>query len=197
MKKRTLLIVASLFIGIGAYAQGGSSFYRSPYKSRNIGSYDKSTALLTFSYGFPNVPARNFLFVGGSRSGFGPVYVKFEKAIMDEVGIGIQGAMSAGKYTWGTLEEKMGAIHFGVLGYYHFNKLIPVKSLDVYAGVGLAFINVARKYNDPLYTNTTDSDVYAAGKIGARYYFGENFAVYAEGGYDLMSEINLGISLRF
>jgi len=83
-----------------------------------------------------------------------------------------------------------------VLGYYHFNKLIPVKQLDVYAGTGPAFRSRNVTYSDDSYDNYSSTDVILAFKVGARYYVKNNFAFYGEGGFDHMSDINLGVTFR-
>lgn len=198
MKKIVLLVLGIALCYSVSEAQRGKAFYNTPYKTRNSGSFNKSTGLLTFSYGFPNVSVSGYSNKGNNRVGFGPVYAKYEHGIMDEVGIGGQMALSGGKYEYGNNQrEKVNTFHFALLGYYHFNKLIPVSQLDVYAGSGLAFRNRAVSYSDDFYDNKTSTDVTLAVKAGARYYLKDNFAFYGEAGYDDMSDVNLGVTFRF
>ena len=198
MKKTILLILGVVLCCAVCEAQSGKAFYNTPYKSRNSGSYNKATNLLTFSYGFPNVSVSGYSYKGHNRVGFGPVYAKYEHGIVDEIGIGGQMALSGGRYDYGNNQrESVNTIHFAVLGYYHFNKLIPVRQLDVYAGSGLGFRNRAVRYSDDFYDNDRGTDVTLVVKVGARYYIKDNFAFYGEAGYDDMSDVNLGVTLRF
>ena len=198
MKKLYIAVTLLILISATAFGQKSKSFYNTSYKSRNSGSFGRSTGLLTFSYGFPNLPVSGYSYIGDNRIGFGPVYAKYEHAIMDEVGIGGQMAFSVGRYKYGNNEhERIRSVHFAALGYYHFNKLIPVRQLDVYAGAGLAFRRRAVSYTDDLYFDDTQEDVDIALKVGLRYYPKNNVGLYAEAGYDHMSDVNLGVSFRF
>lgn len=181
-----------------AFAQNSKDFYNTPYNSRNSGSFGRNTGLLTFSYGFPNIPISGKSFVGNSKIGFGPAYAKFEYGVMDEVGIGAQMAFSGGRYEYGADQhERIHAFHFAVLGYYHFNKLIPVANLDVYAGTGIGIRNRSVTYTDNNYSDDTDVNVSVVMRAGVRYYVKPTLALSAEAGYDDMSDINLGITFRF
>jgi len=196
--KNLLLLLITFCICLSGFAQTGKAFYNTPYKTRNSGSFSKTTGLLTFSYGLPNLPVSGQRYKGNDRVGFGPVYAKYEHGIIDEVGIGGQLAFSGGRYDYGgNQREKVNAVHFAVLGYYHFNKLIPVPQLDVYAGSGLAFRKRSIRYSDDVYDNYTDTDVTLAFKVGARYYVKSHFGFYAEAGFDNMSDLNLGVTFRF
>jgi Outer membrane protein beta-barrel domain len=196
--KNLIVLIFSLAICFAVHAQQGKAFYNTPYKTRNSGSFSKSTNLLTFSYGFPNESINGYSNKGHSMIGFGPVYAKYEHGIIDEVGIGGQIALSGVRYEYNNNQtERIRTFHFAMLGYYHFNKLIPVKQLDVYAASGLAFRNRSVTYSDDFYDNNTSADVSLAFKVGARYYLKNNFAFYGEGGFDDMSDINLGVSFRF
>lgn len=209
MKK--LFFLAFIF-GVSAttiYAQEhgvDKSFYNSPYKNRNIGSFDQSTSLLSFGLGFPNVIVAGN---GYNRVSIPTLYAKFEHGmISDEIGLGgyLAFSHSVVKYEtgFGKYSENVSAFGIGLLGYYHFNKLIPVRNLDVYAGAGLAFRNVSyRNDYDNNFNNTNfngndaDARVHPVLKLGARYYVKPSFGFYVETGYDLMSTVNLGVTFRF
>lgn len=200
-----LTLALPLLISSNSNAQSAKSFYHTPYKSRNIGSFSKNTGILSLGIGFPNNSGTDFNYWNGDdhRIGFGPMYVKYEHGIMTEIGLGGYLAMAASKYEYGPdhrYTDKILSIGGGFLGYYHFNKLIPVRNLDVYAGAGLGFRQIGYSYDDD-YGNQSDDrgefEVFPLVKVGARYYFGRTFGVYAEGGYDKMSDINLGVSFRF
>lgn len=190
--KKIVLVVLTIALGYGvSHAQVDKSFYQKSYESRNNGTFDKSTMLLSFGLG---VPAYY------SYSGFNQspaIYGKFEHGFLrDEVGLG--GYISTGWGSWKSGGEKynFSAFSMAVLGYYHFNKLIPIEKMDVYAGAGLGF----RKFNADDETFGVDYDksgVIFTVKVGIRYYVVKNFAVYAESGYDDMSSVNFGGTFRF
>lgn len=188
MKKILLFGALALGVTLPAVAQS-SGFYNTSYKNRNSGSFHKGENLLTLSYGFPSTFAYN-------NSGFGPVYGKFEHGIMDEIGLGFQLGLGAGSYNhFGGYKINEFGLGFAALGYYHFNKLIPVKDLDVYAGVGIAFLNVARSTN----ANVNLKNSFNASptwKVGARWYFTPTFGVNLDLGYDRMSSANIGVTFR-
>lgn len=187
-----------LLFSAAAFSQKAKDFYNTPYKSRNSGSFSRNMGLLTFSYGFPNIPVSGDSYVGNNRIGFGPAYAKYEHGIMDEIGIGGQMAFSAGRYDYGNDQrERIHAFHLAVLGYYHFNKLIPLSNLDVYAGTGIGFRNRTVGYTDNVYRDDTDVNVSVVVRAGVRYYVKPTVGLYAEAGYDDMSDINLGVTIRF
>lgn len=166
-----------------ASAQVIKGFYKQSYKARNNGTFDKGTGIFSIGLGAPYA-------YGGYRNTLPPIYAKYEMGIMDEVGIGIVGGLGLGKNRYSD-EGYFGTV-VGLLGYYHFNKFIPLQKLDVYAGVGFGFDIHNRTYN-----GDTEADVLPLFKVGARYYFSNSFGVYLESGYDRLSAANLGITLRF
>ncbi|WP_118951437.1 porin family protein [Taibaiella helva] len=210
MKKKILTLTLAFSAGLlavtEAQAQNGKAFYKTPYKSRNSGSFDRSASLLSFGIGFPNNSGTGFDYWGGNekRLGIGPGYIKYEHGITDEIGIGGYVAGAAARYKYGPdrrYTDHIFSVSIGAMGYYHFNKLIPVRKLDVYAGAGVGFRNISYSYDDDyngkFSDDRSDFDVMPLFKVGARYYFTRMFGVYAEGGYDNMSDVNLGITLRF
>jgi len=204
--KKVLLFAALagsiIFSGDQVFAQG-KAFYKTPYKSRNSGSFDRSSNLLSFGFGVPNRSGADYDYWDDDRVGFGPMYVKYEHGIIDEIGIGVYGALAASRYKYGPdnrYKDNVLAIGVGVMGFYHFNKLIPVRKLDVYAGAGIGFRSIGYSYDDDFrgdHDDRSDFDPVPLFKVGARYYFTRVFGVYGEGGYDKMSDVNLGITLRF
>jgi len=174
-----------------------SGFYATPYASRNIGSFDKQTHLVSLTYGFPNtLDYADFLF-GGSSSGIGPVNLRYEFAVRDEVSVGLAVGGAFKKWDFGGgVETKVTGISASPLGFYHFNKLIPVKQLDVYAGVGANVNYIAYKYNDDLVDDDNEIEVYPTALVGARYYFADNFSGLVEIGGSSFSIIKIGLSVR-
>lgn len=208
--KRTFQVL-TLLIGLGLlssdmYAQQGKGFYKTPYKSRNSGSFGRTSGLLSLGFGFPNNSGADFDYWGGDerRAGFGPGYIKYEHGIIDELGLGGYVAAAASRYKYGPdrrYSDRVFSVSAGFMAYYHFNKLIPVRMLDVYAGVGVGVRQLTYTYDDDFPgfddDDRTSFDAMPLFKVGARYYFTRVFGVYAEGGYDNMSDVNLGITFRF
>ncbi len=210
-----------LCISINASAQSSAKeFYRTPYNSRNSGSYGKGDHLLSLGYGVPNwlysgYGISNSIVYGRTRHiGIGPVMVKYEFPIRDEVGVGVilQGATKSWRYDSGNHTYKDHAWGTGAafMGYYHFNKLINVQKLDVYAGVGVnftyqkltrdaAYYNYYYNYYGYYYYNEeveSDFIVRPCGVVGVRYYVSPKFAFAAEAGYTTFSSLNLGVTFK-
>lgn len=199
-----LLGITLLFSDV--YAQSGKAFYKTPYKSRNSGSYNRHASLLSFGIGFPNRSGTGLDYWSDDdrRLGIGPAYIKYEHGITDEIGLGGYVAAAASRYKYGPdrkYTDHIFAGSLGIMGFYHFNKLIPVRKLDVYAGAGVGVRQLTYSYDDDFPGDTSDDRTSFTAmplfKVGARWYFTKMFGVYAEGGYDKMSDVNLGITLRF
>ena len=195
MSKSFQLVILVFICGHAVVAQNSESFYKTEYEPRNSGSFGKSVALLSFGAGFPNV-IDNFR---NGQSGFPPLYAKFEHGFMrDEIGLG--GHISSG---WGSFNSinnskaNFAALSIGSLVFYHFNKLIPAKKLDLYIGVGLGYRYIWYRTDDPvILKENSDDDVLGMIKLGARYYINPKFSFFGETGYDGMSGLNFGISLN-
>jgi hypothetical protein len=195
MKKIVFLVLAGMLSAGALQAQSGKAFYNSPYKTRNSGSFDARYSILSFGLGAPNKPVQE-TYAGWSRSGSPVVYAKYEHGIMDEVGIGGQIALAGGSYKNGNNKVKIFAFHMAVLGYYHFNKLIPVKALDVYAGAGLGLRTRSASGDTNGYTGFDDTNITVPVRVGGRYYFTDNFGAYLEAGWDDMSDVAIGVTFR-
>jgi hypothetical protein len=188
--KKIFLVVLTIAFGSGiSLAQVDKSFYQKPYESRNSGSFDQSTMLLSFGLG---VPA---FYSGYNQSP--AFYGKFEHGFLrDEVGLGGYISTGWGSNRFGGDKYNFSAFSIGVLGYYHFNKLIPIEKMDVYAGAGFAFRRFNWDSDASFYRGDTSGVIFVA-KVGIRYYVAGNFAVYAESGWDDMSSANFGGTFRF
>lgn len=168
------------------------AFYKTSYKARNSGSFGMNHRLFSVSYGFPTVLNDGF---GYGRIGFGPVMARFEAPVREEVGIAAL-VQLGGRSSGGYYDDKSFAFGFGGMGFYHFNKLIPVRELDLYAGVGVGvnFTHVSREGGNR--EDKSYVDPMPLGVVGARYYFTPRFAGFAEAGFTGMSSVNLGLTWR-
>ncbi|HMI08511.1 MAG TPA: hypothetical protein VK528_13260 [Flavobacterium sp.] len=206
----TTIILSALFLcGNAAFAQqkkttksqpskttSASSFYKTSYATRNSGSFDGDTHLITLSYGVPNTIDYTGFFYGNSESSVGPASIRYEFPIRDEAGVGLGVSGATKKYSYfGGSETKVSGIAISPLGFYHFNKLIPIAKLDVYAGIGASVNLLNYTYED---TDEKDSDVEIdpAGLVGARYYFTHSFSAMAEVGEGSFSIFRVGLSFR-
>jgi len=208
MKKLILFSLLAVGCTSLSFAQLAETFYNTSYDARNSGSFSRETGIFSLGYGFGN-DGLGYNYVSGSsrtsRVNLGPVYLKYEHGIIrDEIGLGghLAIANTWNRYDNGTnrYTDNVSAVSFAMLGYYHFNKLIPVPRLDVYAGTGVSVRTVSYRYDSDFYenpNNTSETNVYIIGKIGARYYVKRNFGFYAEAGMDRMSDLNLGISFMY
>jgi opacity protein-like surface antigen len=189
MKKFALVVLSITFSVCVTEAQVDKSFYQKSYESRNNGTFDQSTNLISFGLGIPTI------YSGGAYNQSPIFYGKYEHGFLrDEVGLGAYIAGGWGSYDNDIDESDFGAFSLGVLGYYHFNKIIPIEKMDVYAGAGFAFRRFS--WDNDFYDND-DSGVIFAFRAGIRYYVAGNFAVYAETGYDDMSSLSFGGTFRF
>jgi hypothetical protein len=176
--------------------RNSKSFYKTSYESRNSGSWDQESSILSFGLGFPNTAVDY-----SGLSGFPPIYAKYEHGFLrDEVGLG--GYVSTGfgsvnnNYLGTNYKNNFFAFSIGVLGYYHFNKLIPIEKMDVYAGAGLAFRSVSYSGDDSQYTYGNDSKPLFITNVGIRYYVKPKLALYGEISFDGMSTVNLGVTFK-
>jgi len=198
MKKTRIIFLFTAVIGLLSSnfvnAQDpGREFYKQPYKSRNSGSFDANTNVVNLGIGVPNELRYN------DGRGFGPMYLKYEHGILDEIGIGGEFSFAAARTKRNNNNKawRRAGFNVGILGYYHFNKLIPVEKLDVYVGVGLGTQVITYSNDFGRENQATDASAIGLFKVGARWYFTPGFGVYLESGYDAMSSVNLGLSFRF
>jgi len=206
--KKLFLLTATFFICSHLLAQDEDTtemnapqkaariFYCKTYESRNSGSYDKGTMLLSLTYGAPNL-----LFNGdysgttlynNNSMGFGPIMLRAEMAVRDEMGIAVFGQVATKNWSQDGTNEKTTGAGGGAFILYHFNKLIPVPKLDVYAGLGIGIrhddANFYYTFHDPIV------DAMAVG--GVRYYFTHTFGIMAEAGFTGYSYGSIGVTFR-
>lgn len=189
--------------------QSAKDFYRSPYNTRTNGTFGTGANLFSISYGLPNNLYHDAVgnTYGANVSGFGPIMARDEFAVHAEVGIALSVQYANKKwdsYDWNSDYVKVSTkgVNIGVCGVYHFCKLIPVKRLDAYLGLGASVDFDSGNVADA--GTTSGTVMYGARKqikvlamAGLRYYLSKGFGVFVEGGAIGYSPINTGITVRF
>lgn len=133
---------------------------------------------------------------GYSTSSQSPVLsISFERGVWDVPGPGVVslgGYFGRKTFKYNTVLDDYSWSYntVGVRGAYHYLGL-EVENLDVYAGAMVSY----RLYSGRGVRNYGSSPG-ATAFIGGRWYFSENIAVYAEGGYGV-AFLTLGVSFRF
>jgi len=157
--------------------------------------YSESTQAQSFEKG-----QKNFSVGVGAGYGIG-ANATVDYGVSDLISIGIIGAVSSYSYGYGLLGSNFRLTYIGVggRGAVHFGKYlkeigINEEKLDPYIGV-VGGVRLA-KYSSNYSTYYSEANVrpMIGGFIGARYYFKEKMAVYAEAGTPYSS---LGISIKF
>jgi hypothetical protein len=151
----------------------------------------------------------SYLGGAGYKQSLPPISVSYEQGIVsgllnDKASIGVGGYLAYTANEWETVYGnfnygyKYSYLIFGARGVFHYQF---VNKLDTYAGVMLGYNVVNGKYfGDDLggYTPAAaaaSSFTYST-FVGARYYFSDKFAAFAELGYGIAA-IELGVALKF
>jgi len=203
------LYAVFLVAGISAGAQAQESyFYDQPYKTRSNGTFAKGRQIFSFGYGLGNISGTGYLNINLdekiSHTNIGPLYLKYEYGLADEIGLGVWGAYAYSKDVMNRAHPKehyTNAVSFGINGFYHFNKIISVENLDLYAGLGFGFksVSVRSQPSDgsAAASKVSDNAGIFSLRLGARYYIIKGFGAFFEFGPDKMSVLNTGISYRW
>ncbi|HRH66932.1 MAG TPA: hypothetical protein PLU53_11585 [Bacteroidia bacterium] len=145
-----------------------------------------------------------------SFSTLGPLFLKYEHAVNDKIGIGLNVAYAKWElsyryngYSNQEFTEKDSYTTYSILGRFnlHFGHM---DKFDPYWGFGLGFRNANLKFsssdpNGPKDTDISNPIPIPLGfetTIGARYYFSDNFGIYAEAGF-AKAVTQAGLTFRF
>jgi hypothetical protein len=133
--------------------------------------------------------------------GFPPVSISYEQAIKDDIlekgviGVGGYLGYTSYKYDYLGWGYKYSNIVFGAGGFFHYPL---IDKLDTYIGVLLGYnIVSANEFGTNPgwdYSSTSGGFVFS-GFVGARYFFTEKFAAFAQVGYGI-AYLTLGVSIR-
>lgn len=193
--KRWSIILITLLITVltvnSAWSQDrGRNFYKQSYVTRNSGSFSADHSILSVGIGLVN---HNGI---SGKPPFGPLYLQYEHGIIDEIGIGGFTGLSLTSKSHKHYTHHRNTWAIGAIGYYHFNKLIPVNQLDVYAGLGVGMKVKTDSYTNNYKSTQTNSSAIYVFRAGARWYFTPKFAVYGETGSDDLSALTIGMTFK-
>jgi hypothetical protein len=184
MKKQSLLLVLLLAIASTVMAQSKSAF------SNGDNLFNAGVGL-----GSP--------FFGTGYSSSLPVNptVSFEHGFTDEISAGAQVSYASYKYNYGYAGSayafKESATYIGVRGSYHLGQMLELDSkFDVYGGASLGYVVVSLSDNAG-YSASAASDIGYGVFGGGKYYFSNNAGIFAEVGYQSLSFLSVGITLKF
>lgn len=128
-----------------------------------------------------------------------PLLLSAEWAVNDVITVGPYFGYTSYNYNWGFGSRwRYTFIDIGVRGSYHFSELFEINNdkVDIYGGAFLGFLlssysgDAFTGYNDP-FTGGLRLGIHA----GARYFFTEKVAGYAELGYGL-APLSLGLTFK-
>jgi hypothetical protein len=213
---KPLLITLLLFI-INPFAksQEAETGKRIDYSGRFTTSFDRHTKIISFGLGFPNLYRIRHDEPAGythiKTSGFGPFYAKVEFAAMRNLGLVSSFAYSTYHYSYYGLAifppgpqqviyyDDVNTLNISFSANYHFSNSIKNPKLDTYAGLGLSANYLRSRYgNIPPYREPDSrAEIFPLFRVGARYYFDPILGLYGEAGYDGLSIVQLGFSVRF
>jgi len=183
--KKVLLIVASMMMFV-PFVHAQESMFNLGDKAINLG-----------------IGIGNTLYSGTFyNSGVPPISISYEQGVADEVlekgVIGVLGYLGYNSYKYENLGwgYKYSNIVIGAGGLFHYPL---IDRLDTYAGVLLGFNIVnATEFGTPIgfdYNASSGGFVFS-GFVGARYFFTDNIAAFAQVGYGI-AYLTLGVSFKF
>lgn len=186
----TLLASSTLLLESAWSQDSGRHFYKESYASRNSGSFSADHSILSLGVGVVNLNGIS------NNPLLGPITIKYEHGIIDEIGIGGFAGASFVSRDYKKYTHYRNTFALGVMGYYHFNKLIPVSRLDVFAGLGVGVKIQNDHYSNNHYESTSKSNAIYVFRSGARWYFTPKFAAFGEVGSDRLSSLTLGLTFK-
>ncbi|MEL6866195.1 MAG: hypothetical protein AAFP19_17330 [Bacteroidota bacterium] len=127
----------------------------------------------------------------------------FEKAYKEKIGPGYLGI--GGQIGYKSATYDYGSVGFRYNWKYRYTMLaaralyhpdfISIDNFDVYGGLTLGMYFLRFSSNDDLFVNYNSNHVLLGAVVGAKYYFTEQLAAYAELGYGL-GYLNVGIAYK-
>ncbi len=123
-----------------------------------------------------------------------PLGASLEVGITDDISVGgeVDYASStySGNYGWTSM-------YIGARGSYHLSKILNIGSdkFDTYAGLGLGYRSF--KWKDSGFGNSWGSGIALNYFAGGKYYFNDKLGAFVELGYIGLSNVKIGLALKF
>lgn len=207
MKKCFTILL--ILIVTGARAQDTTA-----HKAR-YAPYERYSVVVGASIGFIDQYRHNYPLAAGfeksNTSGFAPVNFKIDYGLSKCVSLAAAFYYDAFLYNVKQvyagnngpftryIANNTRIISGGLIASYHLGKVIHVRSLDPFVGVGFAINNVrygAYPQGDSTLTRI-EHTVTPSVKVGASYYITPIFSIYGDAGYDQHTIFDIGFSCRF
>jgi len=180
--KMAIIAIAALTMSMTAQAQ--------------MPTFNNGDNLVSFGIGFGGYYTGAFY---NNASSIPAISFYYEKCVKDNLfddksSLGIGGMVGYTSAKWSDYWKVSNTV-IGVRGALHY---AFVDKLDTYAGLMLGYNIVSWNYYSSWIGGSSNSSsaVVLSGFLGARYYFTDNVAAFAEVGYGV-ANINLGLSLKF
>ncbi|MBC8045608.1 MAG: outer membrane beta-barrel protein [Fimbriimonadaceae bacterium] len=199
--KRDLFSIGVVCIGMFYHTSISAQVFNEGQMSGSIG------------YGFPNFTRTLFNLADGvsdlESHVYGPMYGKFEYAVNDVIGFGVNVAYTYGNASYETTNEDLDSIiyntsfiyqSYSVLGRLNFH-FGDADKVDPYAGIGMGYRNSNYKYksDDPNFDEADVNSFLHFGvdlTLGARFYLTDNIGIYGEVGL-AKSPLQIGLIATF
>jgi hypothetical protein len=142
----------------------------------------------------------------GTRSlSIPPFNAYYELGVHEYVTLGPFAGMGKWEYRYVNSDYTWTFYHLGARGSFHLSNIInevlgadiDENKIDFYISIlsGLEIRNFSSEAFPDLYDNTIR--IFIGPITGVRYYLGNNFAIYAEGGRGALGFLSFGVSLKF
>ncbi len=177
----------------------------------NAQSFSKGNNLVKIGYGAPTITGSIFntyeSYEGFEVKNFGPLYIKYEHALTDKIGLGLNIAYTKNEVSY--VEKINGADYKAGIERTSLSALARInfhfatsEKFDAFFGPGIGYRTADWKFTSEApegSSNTSIPTFFPFGldfTIGANYYFTDNIGLYAEAGI-AKSPIQFGIVGKF
>lgn len=168
---------------------------------------------MSAGYGFPNFTRTLFKIADGVSNldshVYGPMYGKFEYAVNDIIGFGVNAAYTYGQASYETTDDNLDSVIYNTSFTYKSYSVLArlnfhfgdADRIDPYAGIGMGYRNTNYAYDsdDPNFDEEDFNSFMHFGAdltIGARFYLTDNIGIYGEVGL-AKSPLQVGLSVTF
>jgi hypothetical protein len=197
---------SSILLLIIFFFQSGSTSAFFAEKKKKARAFEQGQSSVHAGAGMPSLvkPKTDSLLIYGEveRKSLIPIYLRYEYALTDHIGLGAVAAYSNAKVTVtdNTDPDNVNGYNYTYLifaarGAWHQD--LAVERLDAYGVLTLGFNITSAEAFGPSNVFEPYKKAFIWGvHVGANYYFTDNIGIHAEAGYGI-SIFNAGVSVRF